>query len=223
MDDCPRRRECRAVQVPIKDMDMTQRTLFTENQLAKAWCLCIRSGLMAFVLAASFICGAQEPVGGNALPTARDASIWGNERSVPGLAKLVELRDANVIDEYRRNFKIANMAIHRANGEKPYPLLTPPDKLERYRTHLRREDFEFAQMFRPPFLPADELLPLVHPDLPTAKAALLAEIDQFYVFFKENPDACPQHPFYGNLNLEDWEVFHSKHFYHHFKQFGLVG
>jgi len=122
VDDCPRHPECSALRAPFKDIDMTQRTLFTGNQLAKAWCLSIRSGLIAFALVASFICGAQAQVGGYSLPTAREASIWGHERSVPGLAKLVELRDQSLIDQYGRDFYQANMAIYRANGSRPYSL-----------------------------------------------------------------------------------------------------
>jgi len=30
------------------------------------------------------------------------------------------------------------------------------------------------------------------------------------------------HPYYGNLNYEQWLLLHSKHFTHHFSQFGLM-
>ncbi|MEP7156719.1 MAG: hypothetical protein ABI905_13150 [Betaproteobacteria bacterium] len=103
-------------------MDMSQKTLVTENQLAEAWWLCLRSGLIVFAVAVSFICGAQEQTGGHSLPSVRDASIWGHERSVPGLAKLIELRDLRLMDQYRHDFLIANMAIYRANDSKPYSL-----------------------------------------------------------------------------------------------------
>jgi hypothetical protein len=30
------------------------------------------------------------------------------------------------------------------------------------------------------------------------------------------------HPYYGSLNKELWLKLHSKHFTHHFEQFGLI-
>lgn len=44
----------------------------------------------------------------------------------------------------------------------------------------------------------------------------------FEEFFEENPDATTIHPFYGALDEKKWRRMHSKHFTHHFQQFGLI-
>lgn len=44
----------------------------------------------------------------------------------------------------------------------------------------------------------------------------------FEEYFEENPDAETIHPFYGVLNEKKWRRMHSKHFTHHFQQFGLI-
>jgi len=36
-----------------------------------------------------------------------------------------------------------------------------------------------------------------------------------------NPDALKLNPTFGELNKAEWEIFHEKHFTHHFKQFGI--
>jgi oxepin-CoA hydrolase/3-oxo-5,6-dehydrosuberyl-CoA semialdehyde dehydrogenase len=64
--------------------------------------------------------------------------------------------------------------------------------------------------------------PLLHPDLEGAREQLRAEIDRYYRFFDEHPDARPVHAVFGPLNGEEWEIFHAKHFRHHLEQFGLI-
>ena len=41
-------------------------------------------------------------------------------------------------------------------------------------------------------------------------------------YFKENKDATPINPTMGELNKQEWTIFHNKHFEHHFKQFNLT-
>ena len=67
------------------------------------------------------------------------------------------------------------------------------------------------------------------PDTPLRNANLDEAIDEFtlaWVDFEElyenQPDFSALHPYYGNLNFEHWKRLHSKHFTHHFNQFGLV-
>lgn len=68
----------------------------------------------------------------------------------------------------------------------------------------------------------NELLPLRFPDLESAKAKLLTEIDFFLNMMKEQPGFTANHPYGGPMNLEEWLLFHRKHFKHHFIQFGLI-
>lgn len=67
------------------------------------------------------------------------------------------------------------------------------------------------------------------PDTPLRNEDLDDAIDEFtlaWVDFEElyenQSDFSALHPFYGKLNFEQWKRLHSKHFTHHFNQFGLI-
>jgi hydroxymethylglutaryl-CoA reductase len=49
---------------------------------------------------------------------------------------------------------------------------------------------------------------------------LFIQMDNFNLHFKTVK--AENHPFFGELDFEYWQKFHTKHFTHHFKQFGLV-
>jgi hypothetical protein len=46
---------------------------------------------------------------------------------------------------------------------------------------------------------------------------------KFVTYYEQNPSKIHLHPVFGPLTKSDWERFHSKHFTHHFKQFGQIG
>ncbi|MEO5966678.1 MAG: DUF1569 domain-containing protein, partial [Ferruginibacter sp.] len=68
----------------------------------------------------------------------------------------------------------------------------------------------------------DDLPPLYFPDLVTAIATIKKQLAEFDKYFSDYPDSKPMHPTMGILDKNEWNVFHSKHFNHHFKQFDLV-
>jgi oxepin-CoA hydrolase/3-oxo-5,6-dehydrosuberyl-CoA semialdehyde dehydrogenase len=82
-------------------------------------------------------------------------------------------------------------------------------------------DAAFEKNIKNPVL-GDELPKLRNANLDEAREKFLQEIDDFYEFFKSNPDAKPIHPLFGELFKSEWERFHLKHFTHHFSQFGLL-
>jgi oxepin-CoA hydrolase/3-oxo-5,6-dehydrosuberyl-CoA semialdehyde dehydrogenase len=51
---------------------------------------------------------------------------------------------------------------------------------------------------------------------------LKSEIDDYEIFFENYPGAKPVNVTFGELNKEEWDVFHQKHFTHHLSQFGLL-
>jgi oxepin-CoA hydrolase/3-oxo-5,6-dehydrosuberyl-CoA semialdehyde dehydrogenase len=55
-----------------------------------------------------------------------------------------------------------------------------------------------------------------------AISILLSELNRFDKYFKENKYATPINPTMGELNKQEWTIFHNKHFEHHFKQFNLT-
>ena len=66
------------------------------------------------------------------------------------------------------------------------------------------------------------LLPLEFNDLGTAIKELEKVINRYDQFFKDNPLIKTAHPVFGFLSKEEWDIFHQKHFTHHFSQFGLT-
>jgi hypothetical protein len=67
------------------------------------------------------------------------------------------------------------------------------------------------------------------PDAPLRNADLDDAIDEFtlaWVDFEElyenQLEFTALHPYYGILDFEQWKRLHSKHFTHHFNQFGLI-
>ena len=65
-------------------------------------------------------------------------------------------------------------------------------------------------------------LPLNYSSLGEAKSKLKKEVEDYYCFFEENPDAKSVNTTFGELSKNEWDHFHKKHFTHHLEQFGLL-
>lgn len=63
---------------------------------------------------------------------------------------------------------------------------------------------------------------LKHENLDVAKQKLLEAFDDYIAFFKAHPDATLKNIVFGDLNRYEWNLFHRKHYNHHFEQFGLL-
>lgn len=97
----------------------------------------------------------------------------------------------------------------------------PADKLE-----LLQDWIYTDQKIRPgaqyPLLKEGEEPQLRFKNLTEAKEKLLETLKEFLIYYRENPQAEHYHPRFGMLNKEMMELFHRKHFTHHFEQFNLV-
>ena len=97
----------------------------------------------------------------------------------------------------------------------------PADKLE-----LLQDWIYTDQKIRPgaqyPLLKEGEEPQLRYKNLTEAKEKLLETLKEFLIYYRENPQAEHFHPRFGMLNKEMMELFHRKHFTHHFEQFGLI-
>lgn len=97
----------------------------------------------------------------------------------------------------------------------------PADKLE-----LLQDWIYTDQKIRPgakyPLLKEGEELQLRFKNLNEAKEKLLETLREFLIYYRENPQAEHFHPRFGMLNKEMMELFHRKHFTHHFEQFNLI-
>lgn len=63
---------------------------------------------------------------------------------------------------------------------------------------------------------------LINEELELAIDEFVIEWIDFEEYYDLNPNAKHSHPYYGNLNHEEWCLLHKKHFTHHFNQFGLL-
>jgi hypothetical protein len=78
-------------------------------------------------------------------------------------------------------------------------------------------------------LPKEFMNPAIGPDLmelefknmEAATLELKNILERYERFFENNPDIKTAHPTFGYLTKKEWDVFHQKHFIHHFSQFGL--
>ena len=73
-----------------------------------------------------------------------------------------------------------------------------------------------------PLLKDNEILEKKYKNLDEAKEKLVEKLKEFLIYFKENPQTEIFHPVFGVINKEMSELFHRKHFTHHFEQFGLI-
>jgi|LauGreDrversion4_1035100.scaffolds.fasta_scaffold01475_2 oxepin-CoA hydrolase/3-oxo-5,6-dehydrosuberyl-CoA semialdehyde dehydrogenase len=108
-----------------------------------------------------------------------------------------------------------------SRGEFKVPLVTPIEKVEKVKRIMLLSDAPLKRDFAAPFL-GDGLQALKHANFEEAKLALMAEIELYINFWEQENEASFTHPIFGNLNKEEWYLFHRKHFTHHFTQFGLL-
>jgi hypothetical protein len=106
-----------------------------------------------------------------------------------------------------------------ASGKVQLPLEIPEDKIEKMQSYLD-SDKPMARNIEVPFAGKDE--PLRNEEIELAIDEFLLEWIDFENFYTENPGATVLHPYYGNLNYDQWLRLHSKHLTHHFEQFGLI-
>lgn len=109
-----------------------------------------------------------------------------------------------------------------SNGTAVSEQMFRQEKADKMKASLIYTDAEMPIGFRSPVLEENVLPVLKFSSLEESKEKLLKHLDFFHAYFKQNPDAAPVNPSLGVLNHKEWIVFHSKHFLHHFKQFGLV-
>lgn len=112
-------------------------------------------------------------------------------------------------------------AIMFSNGKLPQRLYYPIEKADLIKATIIYSDKEMPIGFKAPML-NDDLLELRFPDLKTSISMLLSELDCFDKYFIDNKDLKPINPTMGELNKQEWTIFHNKHFAHHFKQFNLT-
>jgi hypothetical protein len=62
----------------------------------------------------------------------------------------------------------------------------------------------------------------INQDIEELKKELINSTNTMIVFLNKNINFKAIHPFFGELNSEQWLLFQRKHFIHHLNQFGLL-
>lgn len=106
-----------------------------------------------------------------------------------------------------------------ASGKSKFPLEIPEDRIEKMQAFLN-SDKPMAKNIEVPFAKKDE--ELRHEEIELAIDEFLLEWMDFEEHYAEVPGRTELHPYYGDLNYDQWCQLHSKHITHHFEQFGLI-
>lgn len=106
-----------------------------------------------------------------------------------------------------------------ASGKKKFPLEIPEDKIEKMQGFLD-SDKPMARNIEVPFAKKNQ--ELRNEEIELAIDEFLLEWLDFEEHYSENENRTELHPYYGNLNYEQWCRLHTKHLTHHFEQFGIL-
>jgi hypothetical protein len=106
-----------------------------------------------------------------------------------------------------------------ASGKIKIPVVTPADKLPRFRDFLMSEK-PFKENTKSPVLP-EEPQPLKKHTKEGAIGKLQEELIHFFEAFEKNPGLITTHPVFGELNFEENIQIMHKHALHHLRQFGV--
>ncbi len=109
--------------------------------------------------------------------------------------------------------------IYMSCGIGNHELLIPEEKIKGMQAFLI-SDKEMPHNIQVPF--AKENTPLRNTDIELALDEFTMAWVDFEEMYSEDSKKTALHPYYGNLNYEQWLLLHSKHFTHHFTQFGLM-
>ncbi|PQJ75978.1 hydroxymethylglutaryl-CoA reductase, degradative [Polaribacter gangjinensis] len=107
-----------------------------------------------------------------------------------------------------------------ANGNWQVDVFVSDEKSATRKPFLDTEN-ELEIGFKPNLL-AEEPNPLQFESIEKAIDDLIFQVQLFVSNFNENPTKTVVHPFFGELDFDYWKKFQTKHFTHHFKQFGLI-
>lgn len=114
------------------------------------------------------------------------------------------------------------IALQMATGEVAVgEIKTPAEHLEKVREMIFNHK-AMPKLFKHPLMHPDNLEDLRHPDLQTAKANFIEAYNRYELFFKANPETRTPNAVFGLMDKFEWDLLNTKHFNHHFQQFGIL-
>ena len=111
--------------------------------------------------------------------------------------------------------------INFSNGNNPKPQLVDTEKAAKAKELIIYTDKEILPGFKTPLM-GDTPPPLKHSSLEDAIEALKKELTDFDKYYFDNKHKREINPILGELNYDEWLIFHNKHFTHHFRQFNIL-
>jgi hypothetical protein len=109
-------------------------------------------------------------------------------------------------------------ALIASQGRIELKLMIPEEQLEKAHQFLM-SDKPLPKDAKAPYAKAATFR---HSEIELAIDELTEEWMAFEDFFEENPGKTILHPYFGQLNYEEWLVAHTKHITHHLAQFGVT-
>lgn len=115
------------------------------------------------------------------------------------------------------------LTVKISSNKLPHSCAFREEKANAFKQALIHSAAEMPQGFKSPIL-TEEVPSLVYNDIKSALTELNQELAYFEEFFNThpNPNIKTMNPSLGELNYDEWVIFHNKHFTHHFKQFNLI-
>jgi hypothetical protein len=107
--------------------------------------------------------------------------------------------------------------VQYTNGRLTFTCERPPKEANRSKQIMIYTDSPMPRNMVLEDLPAN----YAYPNLQIAIEQLMQELNAFDHHF-ETPGITEDHLGFGSMNHHEWVIWHSKHFTHHFKQFGLL-
>ncbi len=112
------------------------------------------------------------------------------------------------------------LAVRMSDGKLKLECINPPEKIPTLKRFLMSSR-PMPKLFVNPVIGKD-LRPLENSSLEEAIGKLKNEMNDYELYFKNNPGAKPVNVTFGELDKEEWTLFHKKHFTHHLSQFRLL-
>jgi len=105
-----------------------------------------------------------------------------------------------------------------SRGDHSIPLQIPEEKVK-FAHDFLRSDLPMPKNFEAIFAKAET--PVRNNNIQSAIAEFKSEWRNFENHFKISPKAKTLNPYFGELDIELWNLLHSKHITHHLEQFGI--
>lgn len=113
-------------------------------------------------------------------------------------------------------------SVRIASGEiQDFDIETPERVLEKYHDSLYNHR-ALPRLHKAPKVLQEQVETLRFESLEMAKQQFLETYDRYERHFNENPGVRTNNAVFGELSKFEWDLCHTKHFNHHFEQFGLL-